>query len=248
MGCCNVASKDRSLEFNHTKEKSLSIVREVEGEEEEEEEEKLLTLRASPGKTPTEVASPKSPPVRIHKKQFIKSYAGDLLSYYKIEKQLGGGTFGQVYLTKDKKTGTRRAVKIINKHRTKSSKKPKFLQETEILGCLDHPHIISLIEVIENLNSINIVTEHCSGGELFERIISYKTFTENSAAKLMFQILSAVMYCHESGVVHRDIKPENLIFASEDPNAPLKLIDFGVSRKLHKHEKLRGLAGTVLAT
>ena len=55
----------------------------------------------------------------------------------------------------------------------------------------------------------------------------------------MKQILSGVAYCHKMNVVHRDIKPENLILESKNDQANLKIIDFGTSRVLFKHEQLR---------
>ena len=58
-------------------------------------------------------------------------------------------------------------------------------------------------------------------------------FSERRAADLMRQILLAVVYCHEQKIVHRDLKPENIIFASDNGDANLKVIDFGTSRKLN---------------
>jgi len=80
------------------------------------------------------------------------------------------------------------------------------------------------------------VTEICTGGELFERIIA-KTestlghFSEHDAANLVRDILDAIAYCHDiKGIAHRDLKPENFLFATEAEDAPIKIIDFGLSR------------------
>lgn len=61
----------------------------------------------------------------------------------------------------------------------------------------------------------------------------------------MRQILSAVVYCHEQKIVHRDLKPENILFVNESNNAPLKVIDFGTSRKYDSQKKMTKKLGTV---
>ena len=70
------------------------------------------------------------------------------------------------------------------------------------------------------------------GGELFEKIKSLNSFSERMAADYMKQILSAIVYCHSKKIVHRDLKPENLLLENKQPNANLKVIDFGTSRKI----------------
>ena len=62
----------------------------------------------------------------------------------------------------------------------------------------------------------------------------------------MRQVISAVLYCHLNGIVHRDIKSDNILFAGQDINSPVKLIDFGISVKFEKDTKLKDKTGTVL--
>ena len=73
------------------------------------------------------------------------------------------------------------------------------------------------------------MTEHCSGGELFEQIIKRPYYSERDAALILKQVLSAVSYCHSMKIVHRDLKPENLLLDSDKDNAMIKVIDFGTS-------------------
>jgi serine/threonine protein kinase len=68
--------------------------------------------------------------------------------------------------------------------------------------------------------------EYCSGGDLHQRA----PYTEQDAAKIVKQILSAVKYLHKNRVIHRDLKFENILFESGHPDAEIKLIDFGLSR------------------
>ena len=89
-----------------------------------------------------------------------------------------------------------------------------------------------------------IVSELCTGGELFDRIIQQKRFTEYDAACIMKQILSSLSYLHNRNIVHRDIKPENILYSNTD-NDDLKLIDFGLSEHISPDEHLTKQIGTV---
>lgn len=82
-----------------------------------------------------------------------------------------------------------------------------------------------------------MITEYIPGGELFEKITRVKVFTETDAAKIMKQLLSAVVYCHNKKIVHRDLKPENLLLESKDSEI-IKVIDFGTSRVFDHNEKM----------
>ena len=75
-----------------------------------------------------------------------------------------------------------------------------------------------------------MVTEYCSGGELFDKIISVGQFTEIDAATLFKQMMTALKYCNNRGICHKDLKPENFLFASKSQDMTLKLIDFGLSQ------------------
>ncbi len=87
------------------------------------------------------------------------------------------------------------------------------------------------------------MTELCKGGELFESIIIKGQFTEKETALIIKQILQAIAYCHDMGVVHRDIKPENILIDKELDNA-LKIIDFGTSIVMKANEQLTQTHGT----
>jgi calcium-dependent protein kinase len=76
---------------------------------------------------------------------------------------------------------------------------------------VDHPNIVKLFEFYEDVNAFYIVTEYVQGGQLLEHIQRSKNFSENVAAKIMAQVLSAIHHCHEKNVVHRDIKPDNIL-------------------------------------
>ena len=102
----------------------------------------------------------------------------------------------------------------------------------------------------EDERYLHLITELCTGGELFDRIIA-KTqsaeghFSEKDAAKLVRDILDAIRYCHSKGIVHRDLKPENFLFLTPDEDSPIKIIDFGLSRH---DDSIQGIMKTKVGT
>lgn len=151
---------------------------------------------------------------------------------YKVLKKIGSGSYGTVYRVQHLNTQAIYACKQMKK--LSISDMDKFTLETSIMKKMDHPNIIKLFEIYEEEQYIYLIMEECTGGELFERIISRiednKLFTEKEAAIMFKQLVSAVCYCHKQGICHRDLKPENMLFLNSDEDSPIKVIDFGLSR------------------
>ena len=72
--------------------------------------------------------------------------------------------------------------------------------------------------------------EKVTGGELFDRIVTLGKYSEEDARYFAFKLLNAVLYLHDRNICHRDLKPENILLASRDPDADLKITDFGLSK------------------
>ncbi len=87
-----------------------------------------------------------------------------------------------------------------------------------------------LYEWFESKTNIYMVMELCTGGELFDKINKVGHFDEQVASQLFRQMMHALRYCHSKHVCHKDLKPENFLFATTDPDADIKLIDFGLSQ------------------
>eukprot|EP01055_Gregarina_sp_Pseudo9_P005936 Gregarina_sp_Pseudo_9__5935@NODE_953_length_2036_cov_3_994992_g894_i0_p1_GENE_NODE_953_length_2036_cov_3_994992_g894_i0NODE_953_length_2036_cov_3_994992_g894_i0_p1_ORF_typecomplete_len553_score79_60Pkinase/PF00069_25/8_9e76Pkinase_Tyr/PF07714_17/3_4e47Kinaselike/PF14531_6/7_9e19Kdo/PF06293_14/2_8e11Pkinase_fungal/PF17667_1/2_4e08RIO1/PF01163_22/8_6e06YrbLPhoP_reg/PF10707_9/2_1e05YrbLPhoP_reg/PF10707_9/5_3e03APH/PF01636_23/2_8e05APH/PF01636_23/2_9e03WaaY/PF06176_11/8_9e05FTA2/PF13095_6/6e03FTA2/P len=124
------------------------------------------------------------------------------------------------------------------------SNESMFRREVQVLGLLNHPHIIRYYDFYEDRHFLYAVMEKCDGGELFESILRHRTFPERRAAQLCFQMLRALAYVHSCGVVHRDIKAENFLFKTTHPDSPLKLIDFGMSARISKEQLLTDVCGS----
>ena len=105
--------------------------------------------------------------------------------------------------------------------------------EIEILKICQHPNIIHLYEVFENEDYYYIITEYCEGGDLFSYLEKRKFhLKEEKARQIIHKLLTALYYIHSYGIIHRDLKPENILMTSEDNNADIKILDFGLSKIL----------------
>lgn len=156
------------------------------------------------------------------------------IKYHINPREIGHGHYGVVRKCMDRDSREWFAIKSIRK--SKVGKVDVLKREIAILKEVDHPNIIRLVEVHEDVKYLHLITELCTGGELFDRIIA-KTqseeghFSERDAANIVKCILDAIAYCHDvKQIVHRDLKPENFLFKTEAEDADIKIIDFGLSR------------------
>ena len=164
--------------------------------------------------------------------------------YHKI-KLLGQGSFGTVYLVKNKKLNNNFAMKIIEKSSNDEEKEDEIKNEINILRKLDHPNILKINDFFSTKKEYFLITEFCPEGELFYEIKNFAPFEEPLAGWYMKQILSAVNYCHKSKIIHRDLKPENILIYQRNKKGfnSIKIIDFGTAILFNKKDK--NLAGSI---
>jgi len=148
---------------------------------------------------------------------------------YDLKDVLGTGAFSQVRLAESKEDGQMHAIKIIDKKALRG-KEDSLENEIRVLKRLDHKNVVKLLEAYESRTCVYLVMELVTGGELFDRIVEKGSYSEKDAADLIKQVLSAVAYMHEEGVVHRDLKPENLLYYSPDADSKIMISDFGLSK------------------
>ncbi|CAN0847951.1 Calcium-dependent protein kinase 29 [Linum grandiflorum] len=170
----------------------------------------------------------------------------DVSSVYDLAKELGRGQFGITYLCTEKSTGRNYACKSISRRKLVTKKDIEDVRR-EIL-ILQHltgqPNIVEFKGAYEDKDNLHLVMELCSGGELFDRIIAKGSYSEKEAAKVIRQIVNVVHVCHFMGVMHRDLKPENFLLASQDPDAPIKATDFGLSVFIEEGKVYKELVGS----
>jgi len=117
-------------------------------------------------------------------------------------------------------------------------------REIDIMKKLQHPNIIQLMEVVDTPDTLYLVLEFVSGGELFDAIVNKGSYSETDAAKIVRQIMEAIQYVHSLGIAHRDLKPENLLLSGEEGKADfIKIADFGLSKDFGE-EQLSTSCGT----
>lgn len=163
------------------------------------------------------------------------------------ERVLGTGYNGKVFQATSRrytKTSQKFAVKAFKLGSVVPEKRGQLEAEVEIFLSMDHPHITRLFDVYECNEELNLVMECCEGGELFDRLAKEKKFTETDACDVVWQILLALNYIHQHGIVHRDIKLENFLYEKET-SSHLKLIDFGFSHMWDPNIKMQVSCGTL---
>ena len=170
----------------------------------------------------------------------------NLLDLYNIKQKIGKGKFGLVKLGINKETNDKVAVKVMNKNNMDSSDLELVRTEIEILKICQHPYIIKLYDIFENIDYIYIIMEYCPGGDLFS-YLKKRNFIlkEEKVAIIMYKLCKAVFYVHSYGIAHRDIKPENVLLTSEDENADIRLLDFGLSKIVGPGQKCTEPYGTL---
>ena len=170
----------------------------------------------------------------------------NLSDIYDIKEKLGSGKFGLIKLGINKKTNQKVAIKIMSKSNMANDDLELVRTEIEILKICQHPNIIQLYDVFENINYFYIIMEYCPGGDLFS-YLEKRNFRlpENQACKFMHKMCAAIYYIHQYGIAHRDLKPENVLMTSNDENADLRILDFGLSKIIGPDEKCTEPYGTL---
>lgn len=150
---------------------------------------------------------------------------------YEFKKELGRGSFGRVFEALCRKTGTKWAIKAVNKEKAGSYAVKLLEREVNIMKMIDHEHVICLSEVYETPTKMYLVMELCDQGELCNLLRTRKTLKENEALTVIRQLADAIAYLHDLDIVHRDLKLENILLCQPVDEEPLniKISDFGLS-------------------
>lgn len=153
-----------------------------------------------------------------------------LEAHYQVGDLLGEGGYGEVYACRHKESGVERAVKVIAKEELQDNQ--KVLQEFEMLKEIDHPNVLKVYELFECPNCYYIISDIVKGGELYDELERLGSFREDETQMLVSVVLSALNYCHQRGLIHRDLKPENILLEDSRDYSHLKLIDFGLAKRV----------------
>ena len=164
--------------------------------------------------------------------------------YFITENILGKGATGIVREAQGK-NGIKYAIKTVWKSDIEQNE--CFKKEIDISLDLDHETIVKCIDIYEDNNTIHLVLEEITGGDLFGHIIhsNGRKLIETEAMDLLSQMLEGLHYLHdEIGIVHRDIKPENFLLYNDGHRNRIKLIDFGFATYCKNGETMNEQLGT----
>lgn len=157
---------------------------------------------------------------------------------------IGSGHFAKVYLARHLTSGLPCAAKVVDKTRLSSSETKNLLNEIAIMRMLNHPHIVALWNVFEDEAHLVLCEELCSGGELFDRIVSKKKYSERLTQEVCKLMVQTMAYYHSRSVVHLDLKPENLLLVDADSDLNIKITDWGLAQVIADGERLHRQCGT----
>ena len=145
---------------------------------------------------------------------------------------IASGTFSNIHTAKNRRTGKVFACKFTPagpEDEPSNSNLPTAIMELEILKRLgEHASILTLVDGFVSPNGVHLITDFMKGSDLFSALDDRGSYAEEDARDIITQLLTALKYCHERGVVHRDVKLENILLPSAFDQAKIKLGDFGL--------------------
>jgi serine/threonine-protein kinase len=164
---------------------------------------------------------------------------------YRVERPLGRGGMGAVYLARDPRLDRRVAIKLFSGAEARSTfARYELLTEARAVAAFNHPHIASVHDVLDVDGQVAIVFEFVDGETLAERL-RRGPLTVEETTHIALQLIDALGAAHQHGIVHRDLKPANIVIT---PEGVVKVLDFGVARVTPEGIDNASLAHTTAAT
>lgn len=165
---------------------------------------------------------------------------------FTVIKELGHGSFGNVYLVSHKVTKAQYAIKAIDKkNKTNIEEKPYFRREVEVMYKIHHPNVVKLYGHFEDNNFCYFIMEYISKGNIYSLISNYrvKPIAPYLVASIIKDVICSVYFLHHMNpiIIHRDIKPENVLLTESNI---AKLTDFGWSNYMQEDEVRTTMCGT----
>jgi hypothetical protein len=151
------------------------------------------------------------------------------LDSFDIIRVVGKGSFGKVFLVREKASSTLYAMKVLKKdYIIRKNQVEHTKTERNVLGYVHHPFIVGLNMAFQTADKLFFVLDYCAGGELFFHLGRLGRFPEVQARFYTAQITLAIEYVHSMDIIYRDLKPENVLL---DHRGNVRLTDFGLSKE-----------------
>ncbi|KAJ6253576.1 serine/threonine-protein kinase fhke-related [Anaeramoeba flamelloides] len=182
------------------------------------------------------------------------SCESELLEHYKVISPIQEGIYGRIYLGVDLKNDEKVAIKQVPKNKFYTNTKEKIslssdkilnYNEILVLEQLKHKSIIELKNVIQTDNTVYIIMEYLSSGDLFNKIKEKQFYEENEARILFKNLIESIIYLHNKNIVHRDLKPENILISNPNSDTDITICDFGIAKSIQEGEGMETRIGTI---
>ena len=170
----------------------------------------------------------------------LQSVLGDV---YRVDRELGGGGMSRVFVAHDLSLDRDVVVKVLSEELTSGVSADRFRREIQLIAQLQHPHVVPLLAAGTAGESLYYTMPFVAGETLRARLAREGTLPVADVVRLLREVLDALAFAHDRGVVHRDIKPENVLLAS----GHAVVADFGIAKALTESGTLTS-AGFALGT
>lgn len=176
---------------------------------------------------------------------------GELLGSYQLERLLGEGSMGQVFLARHVRLGRQVALKVLRPaHAHDSGFVRRFFQEARSVNQINHEHIVEIFDFVEDAHHgrVYCVMELLRGRSLLT-LMKEEQLSVMRIRRILVQVCAALGAAHQLGVVHRDVKPDNLFVTHRSGQADfVKVLDFGVAKVLTAENTSGTVDGTLIGT
>ncbi len=191
-------------------------------------------------KTTLMVYSPQiEPPMPIRK---VGESVGIKFSDLEIQSLIGKGNSGNVFLVKCSRNKRLYALKCMEKSKIRHLKQIQHAKnELHVIKTIRHPFCTAYVQCYQDHSKLYILQEWVSGGELFNQMQNDQTFKESAANFYAANVLCAIEYLHNYGIIYRDLKPENLLL---DQDGYIKIADFGFAKNIAETGRTFTICGT----
>src|SRR5437763_487934 len=171
-------------------------------------------------------------------------HSGKLIADFRVERMIGAGAMGTVYLAEDVHSGTQVALKVLAPELARDARfRERFLRESQIAARLDHPNLTRTIASGDQDGLLYLAMAYADGPDLREILRRDGRLDAARTVTLVAQVARALDEAHRAGLVHRDVKPGNILVASRPDGQHAYVCDFGLARPVSSVSSLTGQRG-----
>ncbi|MDF1844504.1 MAG: serine/threonine-protein kinase [Rubripirellula sp.] len=179
----------------------------------------------------------------VRTQESATSVSGDRIGHYRLDRVVGAGGFGTVWLAFDEELRRPVALKVPKRGHLDPRDRRTFLREAQLAASVRHPMVVTVYDVGVHQNQVYICSEYIDGPTLEQRL-PRKEDQPEASCRLLLQLCEPLKALHEAGIIHRDLKPSNILI---DPNGVGRLTDFGIAKSIES-QTVNTLTGQVLGT